>query len=61
MLGNKLPAIAALSVPVCGTPTLAKILIKASLHCALSLHISPLIGSVGLFLTFTIHENVYFG
>ena len=51
MLGDKLSAVTALSVPVRQTPALARTLIKASLHCAPGLRIPPLIGSVGLFLT----------
>ena len=53
MLGDKLSAGTAPSVPVHQTPALARMLIKASPHCAQSLHVPPLIGSVGLFLTFT--------
>ena len=34
MLGNKLPAVTALSVPVHQTPALMRTLFKASLHCA---------------------------
>ena len=59
MLGDKLPAVTASTVPVHQTPTLARTLIKASLHCALSPCIPPLIGSVGLFLTDT--NSVDFG
>ena len=51
MLGNKLSAVTALGVPVHQTPTHVRTLIKASLHCALSLHVPPLIGLVDLFLT----------
>ena len=36
-LGDKLPTITALSMPVHQTPVLARTLIKALLHCALSL------------------------
>ena len=49
LLGDQLPAVTAPSVPVHQTPALANALIKASLHCALSLCVPPLIGSVGLF------------
>ena len=52
MLEDKLLAVTAPSVPVHQTPALARTLIKASLHCAPSLCIPPLIGSVDLFLTF---------
>ena len=51
MLGGKLPAVTALSVPVYQTPALARMLIKAPLHCVLSLCVPSLIGSTGLFLT----------
>ena len=44
-------AVTARSVPVRQTPALARTLVKASLHCAPSLRVPPLIGSVGLFLT----------
>ena len=48
MLGDKLSAVTALSVPVHQTPALVRTLIKALFHCAPSLCIPPLIGSVGL-------------
>ena len=51
MLGDKLSVVTARSVPVHQTPALTRMLIKASLHHALSLRVSPLIGLMGLFLT----------
>ena len=51
MLGGQLPAVTAWSVPVHQTPVLARTLIKASRHCALSLRVPPLIGSAVSFLT----------
>ena len=51
MLGDKLSAVTAPSVPVHQIPALARTLLKAWLHCAPSLCVPPLIGSVGLFLT----------
>ena len=51
MLGDKLSAVTAPSVPVHQTPTHARTLIKTSLHYVPSLSILPLIGSMGLFLT----------
>ena len=51
MLGDKLPAVTTPGVPIHQKPALARTLIKALLHCALSLCVPPLIGSVGLFLT----------
>ena len=51
MLGDKLSAVTAPSVPVHQTPAFATLLIKALLYCARSPHVLPLIGAVGLFLT----------
>ena len=50
MLEDKLLAVTAPSVPVHQTPALARTLIKALLHCAMSLCLPLLIVSVGLFL-----------
>ena len=47
-LGDKLSAVTAPSVAVPQTPALARTLIKASLHCAPSLHIPLLIWVGGL-------------
>ena len=57
MLGDKLSAVTASSVPVRQTSALTRRLIKALLYCAPSLHVllligvPPLIGSMDLFLT----------
>ena len=51
MLGDKLSAVTVPCVPVHQKPAVARTLVKASLHCALSLGVPPLTGSVGLFLT----------
>lgn len=51
MLGDKLCAVTALSVPVHQVPALARTLIEASLDRALSLCVPPLTGSAGLCLT----------
>ena len=51
MLGGKLSAVTALSVPVQQTPALGRILIKALFHCAPCFLVPPSIGSMGLFLT----------
>ena len=51
MLGDKLSAVTALSVPVHQVPALARTLIEASLDRALSLCVPPLTGSADLFLT----------
>lgn len=51
MLGDKLCAVTALSVPVHQVPALARTLIEASLDRALSLCVPPLTGSADLCLT----------
>ena len=59
MLGDKVSAPHAPSVPFHQTPSLARTLIKASLHRAPSLREPPGIASMGLCLTETVGEKTY--